>query len=278
MHLLPFRIRKHLYKPPFRVYGVGTAKSGTHSLWKIFSQYPAAHEAQSYQLRQLLIRRWSGKNVDGLLRTYFRRQHRQIRFAVYISHIQSFCVPEILRAVPQSKIILTIRDPYTWLDSMLNHLTYDQVSGVDSLWESYWNKILSTPQPRSEDLALTLYDTLCYSLDAYLIHWRTINEKIITETPPDRLLILRTDQLADSLGQIADFLGIKESQLDPTCTHDFRAHIKLDLLRQVDQEFLNQKVREHCGELMDRFFPEITSISDTKLWADGDVFSSGSVR
>ncbi len=265
-HLLPHGLRRSISTPPFQVFGVGTAKSGTHSLWRVLSRYSARHEAYNGGVRRLIEERAHGASVDQELVSIFAEHQRTHRYAAYVSHLQSLASLQILEAVPHAKFILMIRDPYTWLDSMVNHQSANAQQGGGEGFLPYWRALLGDPAPGDEDKALHVEERW-FSLAAYLKHWTLVNQTVLGAVPADRLLVIRTPELAHRLFDIADFLGVPSNHLRGKQTHDFTARIRENRLRQLDPDFLDQQIREYCGILLDRFYPEIRTIRDTQLWA-----------
>ena len=73
---------------------------------------------------------------------------------------------------------------------------------------------------------------------------------------PERRLVIRTHEIARSLAEIAEFLGIAVATLDTGRAHEGRSHVRYRMLERIDPSYLRAKIRQHCAELMARFFPE----------------------
>jgi hypothetical protein len=41
--------------------------------------------------------------------------------------------------------------------------------------------------------------------------------------------------------------------------------VQRQVIREIDRDFLEGKVAQHCRPLMNRFFPEIKTLDDAKL-------------
>jgi hypothetical protein len=67
---------------------------------------------------------------------------------------------------------------------------------------------------------------------------------------------VKTQEINQSIPKIEAFLEIKPNTL-PTHIHGNKADKKLQLLAQIDRDFLEAKANLHCKELMDKYFPEI---------------------
>ena len=107
--------------------------------------------------------------------------------------------------------------------------------------------------PREEE---SLADNGLFTLDGYLHSWAERNERALAVVPADRLLVVRTDQLGERLGDIAAFAGVPLESLDATRTHEYAAPARSGLLDQLDPAYVRQRVEYHGRALMERFFPE----------------------
>ena len=103
------------------------------------------------------------------------------------------------------------------------------------------------------------------NLDSYFSRWKSRNEEVLTKVPPPRLMIVRTDQIAQRALEIADFAGLPRRTVRLDRTHAFQAPLNHQLIRKIDRPFLEEKVQHHCHPLMTRFFPEIKSLDDARL-------------
>lgn len=55
-----------------------------------------------------------------------------------------------------------------------------------------------------------------------------------------------------------------EATLDASRSHEFRAKKKFDLLPEIDQDYLRDRVEARCTNLMRKFFPEVRGLSDIR--------------
>jgi len=101
-----------------------------------------------------------------------------------------------------------------------------------------------------------------YTLDGYLSYWQRINQTILSVVPAERLLIVRTSEIEQSLDRIADFLSIPVQTLNHAHSHLYKAPQKFALLTEIDQKFLEQKVTFYCQVIMRQFFPHIHNAND----------------
>ena len=235
-------------------FGVGMAKSGTHSLAALFEKhYRAAHEADSSRLIDAILDRACGRWTDADLRDHLRRRDARLALEVDSSQLNFFILDELLDMFPDARFILTMRDCASWLDSLINHaLSRTPTPG----WVRLREHRFAIPGTAHSTAELCLAKRGLYTLDGYLRYWTRHNATVLERVPKPRLLIVKTREIAARGADIADFLGIAPSTLHPAAAHSNRARQRYDMLARLPQAHLALKVQEHCGPLMQRFFPQ----------------------
>lgn len=242
----------------FRAYCVGTAKSGTHSLADLFAlRYRSAHEPESDLLIQTVLS-WKGKQADRRCKAQFvRTLDRRLRLEMNSSQLNLFFLETLAKEFPAAKFILTIRNPYAFADSFINHQLNDP--RPDNPWRDFRLGRGRLRHVRQERL---LENLGLYTLDGYFSYWAQHNRQVLEAVPPQRLLVVRTDQISRRLADIADFVGVDPASLDSSRSHSFRTKRKHGVLARLAPEFVEEKAQMHCGRLMREYFPEIRSLRD----------------
>ena len=253
----PYRVRR------VQLYGVGMAKSGTHSIAKMFShRVRARHEPQAPQLIGKVIDWWGGRISEAEMNAWLRARDRELALEVDVSGVNLQIVDLLQREFPAARFVLSIRDCYTWTNSRMNDDLYPPTSEG---W-SRWAKFVYGPGPfvrAPEELALKKGGIL--PLDTYLSSWAARNSRVLASVPPERLFVVRTDQIRQRAYEIAGFAGLPRRVIRLHRTHEFHNPRKVPLLREIDRDFLERKIGQHCRPLMTQFFPEIKSLDDAKL-------------
>ncbi len=240
-----------------QLYCVGTGKSGTHSIAAMFeNQLRVQHEAQ----RELLIRNFlefsAGRMSAEDLAAWIRERDRELNLEVDSSQMNYFILDVLVREFAGARFVLTIRDCYSWLDSFLNHsvglpVTPDWVRMRDFRFKP--ERYVHSPQESA------LNRPGVYTLNGYFSYWAEHNSRVIRIVPPERLLVVRTDQISRMAPHIAEFAGLPASFVEAARTHEFKVQRRANLLEQVDRDYLESKVEQHCRPLMARYFPEVAS-------------------
>jgi hypothetical protein len=94
------------------------------------------------------------------------------------------------------------------------------------------------------------------SLNASLGYWSEHNRNILKTVPAEKMLVIRTEQITDSMGEIAAFLDVPFETLTQKKSHMNKAKGKSDVLLRMDPAYLDAVIREHCQDLIDEFFPD----------------------
>jgi Sulfotransferase domain len=243
------------------IYCTGTAKSGTHSIAALLSnQLRSAHESESHKTIDLVLNAAAGRIDDSKLNRYLLRRDRRLWLEVDSSQLNFFLLRNLVELFPKAKFILTIRNPYSWLDSFINH---QLARGGTNQWIKLRNFRFRPDLYTHQQGEQILKKNGLYTLDGYLSYWAHHNRTVIDTIPEDRLLIVRTDKITENIEEIAAFVGVPSSNLRKESSHAFKAKAKFGLLGQIDKEYLEHKVNEHCGDLVTQFFPEIQSKENT---------------
>lgn len=243
-----------------QLYCIGAAKSGTHSIQAIFADtLRAVHEAESRDVIEVILQVAAGKMNGSQLRDYVRQRDRRLWLEIDSSQLNFFLLDELVDLYPDARFILTIRNPYAWIDSFINH----QLSRKASLWWTQLRDLRFRPDlhvhPPEEE---PLRTRNLYTLDGYFSYWASHNEKVLRTVPEDRLLVVRTAEISECTEDIARFAGVPASKASREKSHAFKAKSRFDVLEELNPDYLDTKVRKHCGVLMKKYFPEIQHARD----------------
>lgn len=235
-----------------QVFGVGSPKTGTHSLTSIFERnFRALHEAEVKPQIELLLRHRKGLCRPGEIRQWFIDRSHRLWLDCDVSHLHGHFAADIADAIPEAKFILTLREPRSWLDSAFNQTLGRPVSGhwADLRTAVYGEKPDHYPEPEKALQALGLYP-----ISQYLDRWAERIERVSATIPQERLLILKTRELENSAERIADFCGVDRHQLSTKEAHRFPAAKKAGVLDGIDNEYLENLVSGRCGALLKKYF------------------------
>lgn len=245
-------LRRLLEPRRFQAYCLGTNKSGTHSIASLFAKhYKSTHEEAHGTLINGFLDWQEGKTKAENFQKILLNHEKYAWLEMDSSHVHIEYADLLVKLFPKAKFILTIRDCYSWLDSYLNHsLNYPP---YDS-WARLHNWRYGRASFSYSSSETVLREAGFYPLENYFAAWAVHNERALSVIPPERLLVLRTSDIAASMDRIAEFLEIPVTTLDAKTTHSFQAPKKHYLLAQIDSGCIREKAENHCMELMAKFF------------------------
>jgi hypothetical protein len=210
-----------------KVFGIGANKTGTTSLQQIFFLL-GLDVAPQAEGELCGVQSYFGHFED--LRRYIDRHDafQDAPFAVK----STYALVDAL--FPNSKFILTVRDPDDWFNSMLNFHkkimgsspdqrcpTKDQVARFPYLFDGYVKFLIENDWILAvdADYRLSVDWNLAYNRDHYIRAYEERNRAIVRHfsTRPDHLLVVDLTQEADTT-KIVDFLGLP-TQLASTMPH-----------------------------------------------------------
>lgn len=245
--------------PKFKAYCVGMAKTGTVSIHIMFSRnYQSAHEPESRFLIHKIVAFMEGRIDKAELTKYVKHRSLRLRLEMDSSHLNYFLLDILVNEFKEARFILTIRDCYSWLDSLINHQLFRTRA-------PYWHKLdqyrFKTDQFRHSQPEKVLADNNLYPLDSYFSSWKEHNTKVLTTVPKDRLLVVKTHEISHSIDKIQSFIGIDT----PLSSHIRKNTVKkkFNILSQINKNFIEEKANTHCKELMNKYFPEVTDFNLT---------------
>lgn len=248
-YLLPQRIRLKIQPRNLLAFCIGAPKSGTTSIAGVFeSNFRAGHELEREDLIRTIHRHYRREIGDEEYITELKRRDIRVWLEFEATCFLGYRPDLLYRAFPNAKYILTIREPLSWLDSMINHTINYPPRSEDVI--ALWHGMFFEPQdyPHTEqDKVLKQHGV--YSVEAYLRYWARSIQSVLDSIPSEQLLILQTAEVAKRHDKIAAFLGIEEAQLDRQSSHMNQAPAKYHLLDQIAQSYLEQLNVEHCANL-----------------------------
>lgn len=248
-----------LRKRSIQVYVVGMPRSGTVSLYDIFTDgFRAGHEPESrFLTRKVVAYRMNRLDEQGM-RCYLRHRDRRLGLELDTSYLNGEVVELLADEFPDARFILTIRDVLSWTDSMMNFLLNKpefMTSRKPHIREHMEVQFGSPPYVYAPEEAILKKNGL-HPLSRYLKYWTEHNQRVLNLVPPERLLVIKTADIGHSSSAIETFLNLPLNSLGKA-VHSNSAPARYSLLKQIPDEFVRAQVQAHCGELMEKYFPEV---------------------
>lgn len=243
--MLRFRPRR------FQAYCVGAAKTGTTTVGEMFSfAYRSVHEAEAQRTNHLVIQHLEGQIGETELEAILRERDRRLHLEIESAHPLGYLAGTLARIFPDSRFIVTIREPLSWLRSRLNY----HYKAKPPEWEEYRDYFWVHRQKEyaPEEAPLQRFG-LC-SLDIYLGQYADHYARVFASVPEARRITVRTSEINPRAAELARFVGADPSRVRPS--HSKRSDNQIDPLSEMDEAFVKERVLHHCRPLIEEFFPE----------------------
>ena len=230
---------------------IGAPRTGTHFLASaVQPPLRSGHEAEGNQVvaRAALLR--SGALGVGEVEEFIRARRHVLALDADVSHLNGLLIKHWPGADPAARFLLTVRPPLQWLNAYLDNFftVFERVRRPTQGGYRPWYRIadnlrfggIEAANPRFE---APLTGEGLFPLDAYLLFWRRLIEDARRFVSPDRLLILRTDELAAELPRVADSLGWPEGSLSAQGAHRDPAPKRWRTLQRLDPGYLRERMQ-----------------------------------
>jgi len=236
----------------FHAYCVGAPKSGTVSAWGMFSKrYRSAHEAMRAEVVEMMIDRFRGRLSTEEAVRRLRARDRKLRVEMDSFSLLAMFTEELAAAFRRALFVLTVREPRDWLNSIINqHLNVDVSNRpADRLLRQLLYLPTGAGYSRGEE---ELEQLGLFPVEGYLRGWSTHYRWVADVLPSERLLVLETQELSDSIARLASFLSIPVDGIDPGRTHLHRAPRDHGVVSRLPPSLVEEKVALHCEPLLSR--------------------------
>ncbi|SHH18123.1 hypothetical protein SAMN05444003_2346 [Cognatiyoonia sediminum] len=249
------RYYRHYAKPRRvgpRIFVLGASKTGTHTLAHMFDdKLRTGHEDDAERIIKAYLKANLSRDTSGLLRL-LRTRDRIRNLKIDSSSVNVYVLKEILELFPDSKFILTVREPTIWLRSMLDH---SMARPVSPTWQEFRTYRFGerAGHPVEEQ---ALEQAGMYPVARYLDYWSYSVAMALDQTPQDRLLVVPTNDLGKRVAEIAAFCDLDSENTSPTSTHSYPNHFRSNLLQTLPAGYLEKLVEREVGDLARRIWPE----------------------
>ena len=253
------------YKRKARLYCVGSAKSGTHSIDSMFNEtVRSQHEVDSGDSIKKILE-ISKKNLsEENIISFIKKRDKKLCLDIDSSQLNFFFLDHILNEFPDALFLLTIRDCYSWLDSFINDSLRRNPDKNWILLRDHRFRAEKFTHSQEEE---PLKRRGLYTLDGYLSYWAYHNNKVLSSIPQEKLMIVKTSEISNKAHSIAEFAGLPKNSIRLDQTHSFKNPKKFKVLEEIDEKYLELKIDEYCRPLMDKFFPEIKTFKDSSVYS-----------
>jgi hypothetical protein len=210
----------------------------------------------------MAIDRYEGALSSEKARAMLRQRDRNLRLEMdSFNQLGVFC-EELAEEFPEARFVLTLREPRAWLNSIVNqHLRVDvSERPLERRMRELFFGGDGCEYEREEE---ELERAGLFPISGYLKGWTGHYRRALSSIPPDRLLVIRTEDLGGSVRAVAGFLSIPEASIDVDKSHLHKTRHDHGVLSKVDQELVNDKIQEHCSDV----WGELDSLACSRIAA-----------
>lgn len=223
---------------PPKVFCIGNFKTGTMSLDGLLGQQlTGAHEPHAYLFTKMWLKYKNGQLSNQEWQDFLIRRCNALSLDYEASGFLTTEAALLAELFPNSKFILTIREPESWLRSMLRHVEKNRQRLGYHYWEPVLQHYFAGHDFPVEETSLEARKL--FPLRSMLNYWKHSNESAIRSIPADQLLILDTQKLSESLGQLESFMGWESSTLNPQKSHLHQSPTIQDPTDKISQSYLS---------------------------------------
>ncbi|MGD1921619.1 MAG: sulfotransferase [Pleurocapsa sp.] len=236
----------------FQIFCVGLPRSGTHSLAHLFEPFYAAKHEPLKQLTVANIIDWTnGKHSDFKMRSILANRDKYLKLELESSHFLHHVIELLVDIFPKAKFILTIREPVSWLVSEVNQ---NYTSRNSDFWGTLQNFRYGCYG--NEYINKSLIDIPnVYPISNYFSYWKDHINKIIDNVPAERLLVIDTFEITNSLNEIASFTGSNQDNFTQEKSWSGKRKSELDLYDLLEKSQVLSQAEEHCGDFIQEKVP-----------------------
>lgn len=242
-----------------RLYGIGMGKTGTSALASLFPSLPAAHEPEAEAVIAALLDYETGRSDWRALHAFVTERDRRLGLTVDVSNLNVFLVDLLVELAPTARYVLTVRDPYRWLDSITNHYL---ARPPTARWRAFALHRFGADGAAHPEAERALAEAGLFTLAGYLSYWRAHIARAFAIVPAERLLVVRTERIVAEADRIAAFARFAPGAADATAIREYRNPDKRPLVARIPRAHLEEQVHRHCAPFLGHLFPEITSAAD----------------
>lgn len=236
----------------FRLYALGLPKTGTVSIHALFGKFLSGHEFWQWDTNQKFIQFTEQAIGRNEFREFLIMRDAAASLEMDSAYFNRYYINILSEEFADAKFVCLIRDPESWVRSQINYF-------IDTEKEALQSKRIDNgfpfDLPRGDQASR---DELLLHIDDYIEvtfkSWANAYRMILSQTEkisPERYCFIRTNEISQKLGAIAEFAGVSETNLIADKAHSNKADYRVDVLKMVSPVLIAQYYNRHCKELWD---------------------------
>jgi hypothetical protein len=240
------------------IFCVGVPKSGTTSVAGVFSKClgrKTSHEPERAETVTYLLRHKLHDISDDDLVYWHRSRKERLCLDLESNCFLTYRFDLFLKAFPEARIVLPVRLPKSWLQSIFNNNIRFRAAKSEIV--ASYHELLFNPRAykyhSEEESVLGKWNL--YPIDSYLYYWKSTHDLIIDSVLSDRLFILKTEDIEQKVDELYSFAGwtVPESDFIPSVDcHLNEAPHNYHILELLDDDFVSDRINFICGDTLEK--------------------------
>ena len=197
----------------FHLVCMGLPRSGVVSLFTLFSNFRAANEYAEAETIRVLVKHHTGGLSHDELRAYLARRDRESALEMDAASFLHLTGGMLASFSDSTRFVLPVRAPDAWFESYMRELlrvldrlrvrgrappAWQRDYGEMLVGRFHWEEI-ATPEARRTSMPGLAR--------RFLAHWAQATAKMLDTLPPERTLVLRTEDLGPMRERLATFVN-----------------------------------------------------------------------
>jgi hypothetical protein len=191
-------------------------------------------------------------------RRRWEMRRRNLRFGLEMDSAAflTLFVPELAAMYPRARFVVLLRDCFTWMDTRVEKWLRSGETLTDlSDWAgpyrwSDWG-VRYAVAPTADDAPLV--ERGLPPVGTLARRWGETYTQVLTDAPPDRTLVLRTQDLDSSIVRLAEFVGVDASTLTAG-VHRNRVEERQHLFSRLDHDHIIREAERYCAPVMEQLW------------------------
>ena len=236
----------------FHLVCMGLPRSGVVSLAALFGNCRTAGEYAEAETIKVLTRHRRGDLDDDALRTYMARRDRESTLEMDAASFLYLASDTLLAFGDDTRFVLPVRAPAAWFESFMRELLrwHGQLRARDKAPPAWVQEYAEALFGRFEWEEITTPEARRAFLPDVarrcLTHWTRTTGKMLDDLPPERTLVLRTQDLGPMRARLAAFAGLSEDALTSQ-SHENASPPGPSPVAELPEGWLAETAAELCG-------------------------------
>jgi len=227
---------------------LGLPRSGTHTISQIFPPHISLHEPFPFITINTLLRWKKSEISDEIVLKFVENRQKILNKKIECSHFLHYISSILSTNFINSRFILTIREPKSWLYSEVNQNFVINRKPRKTIWRLLEEYRYGRYGYEAEDWDNELVRIGLWPARAYLAYWSEHISFVLKHIPPERLLILDVSQISENITLIENFFSEIALKKDNHKGGQFSKPVDRSFL--PDSNVLDRIVREECQDTM----------------------------